>query len=90
MHTALVRLTSKGQMTIPQSVREALGLAAGDYLSIVVNNEELRLKKVQLIKPLSNDDPIWKLVGAGDSGLQDVAARHDHYLAEGEAKRWQR
>ena len=58
MHTALVRLTSKGQMTIPQSVREALGLGAGDYLSIVINNEELRLKKVHPIKPLSNGDPI--------------------------------
>jgi transcriptional pleiotropic regulator of transition state genes len=30
MSAPLVRLTSKGQITIPQSVRENLGLKAGD------------------------------------------------------------
>lgn len=88
MSTFLVRLTSKGQMTIPQSVREALGLKAGDYLTVLVEEDEIRLKKVQPVKPLSKEDPIWKLVGAGNSGLRDVALKHDHYLAEGEVERW--
>lgn len=52
-------------------------------MTVQVNGDELRLKKVRLVKPLSKEDPIWKLVGAGDSGLKDVAAKHDHYLAEG-------
>ncbi|CEP67420.1 AbrB-like domain [Moorella glycerini] len=90
MSTPLVRLTSKGQMTIPQSVRETLGLKAGDYLTILVDEDEIRLKKVQPVKPLSKEDPIWKLVGAGSSGLKDVAAKHDHYLAEGEVERWKK
>lgn len=90
LYNPLIRLTSKGQMTIPQKVREALGLKAGDYLSVLVDKEEIRLRKVQQIRPLSNDDPIWNIVGAGNSGRQDVAARHDHYLAEGEAERWQK
>ena len=88
MSALLVRLTSKGQMTIPQSVRENLGLKAGDYLTVLVDGDEVRLKKVRLVKPLSKEDPIWKLVGAGDSGLKDVAAKHDRYLAEGEVERW--
>jgi hypothetical protein len=37
---------------------------------------------------LSEEDPIWKLTGAGNSGFKDVAAKHDHYLAEGEVQRW--
>ncbi|MDK2925271.1 MAG: hypothetical protein PWQ41_1045 [Bacillota bacterium] len=90
MSTQLVRLTSKGQMTIPQSVREYLGLKAGDYLAIRVDGDEVRLKKVQPVKPLSKEDPIWKLVGAGNSGLKDVAAKHDRYLAEGEVERWRK
>ncbi len=50
--------------------------------------QKIRLKKVQPVQPLGKDDPIWKLAGAGDSGLKDVAAKHDHYLAEGEMA-WQ-
>lgn len=88
MPAPLVRLTSKGQMTIPLYVREALGLKAGDYLRIVFDEEEIRIKKVQMLQPLSKDDPIWKLIGAGNSGQKDIAARHDHYLAEGEVERW--
>ncbi|WP_255565519.1 AbrB/MazE/SpoVT family DNA-binding domain-containing protein [Gelria sp. Kuro-4] len=34
MSAPLVRLTSKGQITIPQRVRENLGLKAGDYLTV--------------------------------------------------------
>lgn len=90
MSTQIVRLTSKGQMTIPQSVREYLGLKAGDYLAVRVDGDEVRLKKVQPVKPLSKEDPIWKLVGAGNSGLKDVAAKHDRYLAEGEVERWRK
>jgi transcriptional pleiotropic regulator of transition state genes len=90
MSTQLVRLTSKGQMTIPQSIRKALGLKAGDYLSILIDENEIRLKKVRPVKSLSKEDPIWKLVGAGNSGLKDVAAKHDYYLAEGEVERWKK
>lgn len=50
----------------------------------------VRLRKVRSIKPLSEEDPIWKLVGIGDSGLKDVAANHDRYLAEGEKARWKK
>ena len=28
------------------------------------------------------DDPLWSIVGIGDSGLGDLAAGHDRYLEE--------
>ncbi len=28
------------------------------------------------------DDPLWKIIGIGDSGLGDLAENHDKYLAE--------
>lgn len=68
-------------------MRKYLRLKADDYLAIRVDREEVRLKKVQPVRPLSKEDPIWKLVGAANSGLKDVAAKHDRYLAEGEIER---
>ena len=35
------------------------------------------------------DDPIWNLIGAGESGYTDVAEEHDRHLADGETERWQ-
>ena len=43
-------LTSKGQVTIPKEIREALGVRAGDRLSFVVRDDvvELRPETVDL------------------------------------------
>jgi hypothetical protein len=32
------------------------------------------------------EDPLWDIVGLGDSGLGDLAADHDRYLAEWETE----
>jgi transcriptional pleiotropic regulator of transition state genes len=84
----VVRVTSKGQVTIPSEVRSALGIDEGSYLEVTEEGEEIRLRKVMPVRPLSGDDPIWSLVGAGESGTSDVAFDHDRYLAEGEIERW--
>ncbi len=34
-------------------------------------------------RPTSKDDPIWKLVGIGDSGFSDVSENKYKHLAEG-------
>jgi antitoxin PrlF len=38
-----VTLTSKGQMTLPKSVRDSLGLKAGDRLEVAVDRQHIVL-----------------------------------------------
>ena len=84
----VIKVTSKGQVTIPLAVRTALGIDEGTYLEVSENGDEIRLRKVVPIRPLSDDDPIWNLIGAGSSGHTDIAERHDQHLADGEIERW--
>jgi AbrB family looped-hinge helix DNA binding protein len=83
-----VKVTSKGQITIPVEIRTALGIDDGTYLEVTEHEDEIRLRKLVAAKPLGDDDPIWDLVGAADSGLGDVSSDHDRYLAAGEVSRW--
>ena len=83
----VVKVTSKGRLTIPVEVRTALGIEEGTYLEISEYGGEVRLHKITPTRPLSGDDPIWSLIGAGASG-SDVAEQHDRHLAEGEIERW--
>lgn len=45
-----------------------------------------------LAEASGEEDPFWKIVGIGDSGLGDLAAEHDRYLDEFDQEdrhRWQ-
>lgn len=42
---AVTRLTRKHQTTIPLSVREALGLKAGDYVEFAVRGSKVAVRK---------------------------------------------
>lgn len=82
------KVTSKGQITIPLSARESLGITDRSYLEVTVVGDEIRMRKVVSVKPLGEDDPIWSLVGVARSGRPDVAEQHDRYLAEAEVRGW--
>ncbi len=84
----VVKVTSKGQVTIPSDLRTSLGIDEGTYLEVSEQGEEIRLRKLVFARPLGADDPIWSLIGAGQSGLEDVARDHDRYLANGEIAQW--
>jgi len=84
----VTKVTSKGQITIPVQIRDALGIDEHTYLEVVEHEDEIRLRKVVRVRPLGADDPIWDLIGAGESGRSDVSAEHDRHLADGEVKRW--
>ena len=84
----VIKVTSKGQITIPLDVRTALGIDDRTYLEVSENGNEIRLRKVVPTRPLSDDDPIWNLIGAGSSGHTDIAEQHDRHLADGEIERW--
>ncbi len=87
---AIIKVTEKGQVTLPIELRRKLGITKDDYLVVESEGEYLTLHKVSQAKALSAEDPIWDMIGQGASGKSDVAARHDHYLAEGERKRWRK
>jgi AbrB family looped-hinge helix DNA binding protein len=84
----VAKVTSKGQITIPQEAREALGIDEDSYLEVHTCGDEIHLKKVVSVRPLSSSDPIWRLVGAAGSAATDVGENHDHYLAEAEIAGW--
>jgi len=83
-----IKVTSKGQITIPAEIRSALGIDETSYLEVVEDGDVIRLRKLVPARPLGSDDPIWDLVGAGESGLHNVSAEHDRHLANGEVERW--
>lgn len=87
---AVVKVTSKGQVTIPIEARKRLGITDDTYLDVYVDGDTLRFRKRSEVKPLSDEDPMWDLIGKGKprTKASDVAARHDHYLAEGEIRGW--
>jgi AbrB family looped-hinge helix DNA binding protein len=84
----VVKVTSKGQVTIPVEVRSALGIDEETYLEVSKDGNEIRLRKVVPVRPLGSDDPIWDLIGTGESGVGSVAEEHDRHLADGETERW--
>ncbi|MEW6446597.1 MAG: AbrB/MazE/SpoVT family DNA-binding domain-containing protein [Bacillota bacterium] len=86
----IMRVTAKGQLTIPVTIRKKLNIREGDYLQVYLEKDEIRLKKIEPIRPLGPEDPIWRLVGTGESGQKDISVNHDRYLAEGEINRWKK
>ena len=76
----VVKVTAKGQVTIPADVRASLGIDEDTYLEVSEDGNEIRLRKIVPTRPLSGDDPIWNLIGAGESGHADVAEEHDRHL----------
>ena len=83
-----IKVTSKGQITIPIAIRTALGIDDQTYLEVSEADEEIRLRKIVPARPLGREDPIWGLIGEGRSGRGRVAADHDRHLAAGEIERW--
>ena len=83
-----VKVTSKGQITIPVELRASLGIDEHTYLEVSEVEDEIRLRKLVRTRPLGSEDPVWDLIGAGASGDGGVAMDHDRHLAAGEIERW--
>jgi transcriptional pleiotropic regulator of transition state genes len=84
----VVKVTAKGQVTIPVDVRSALGIDESTYLEVSRTEDEVRLRKVVRARPLGEEDPIWELAGRGRGGRGDVSETHDRHLADAEVARW--
>jgi AbrB family looped-hinge helix DNA binding protein len=85
-----IKVTSKGQITIPIELRSALGIDDDTYLEVSASEHEIRLRKLVPARPLSDDDPIWGLIGVGRSAGTETSAHHDRDFADGEIARWRR
>ncbi len=62
-----------------------------DFLRVLSERQEVSLSELVrqgvdrlLLEIPLQDDPLWDVVNLGHSGLGDLAAEHDRYLAEPE------
>jgi len=62
--TMTAKITSKGQITVPQRVRRSLGVGAGDRLVF-----EERAGGEMLVKPVRLESPFARYRGIGNSGI---------------------
>jgi transcriptional pleiotropic regulator of transition state genes len=87
---AIVKVTEKGQVTLPVELRRKLHIGKDDYLVIEAEGSVLKVRKLSEKKLLATDDPIWDFVGQHASGKKEISVQHDRFLAEGERKRWRK
>ncbi|MGC9445213.1 MAG: AbrB/MazE/SpoVT family DNA-binding domain-containing protein [Candidatus Methanospirareceae archaeon] len=56
----LVKVSSKGLITLPKGIREELGIAKGDYLAVSADDGRIIFQKVKVEIDWENSDDIWK------------------------------
>ncbi|MCZ7358145.1 MAG: AbrB/MazE/SpoVT family DNA-binding domain-containing protein [Candidatus Methanoperedens sp.] len=59
----LVKISSKGLLTLPKSIREQLNINVGDYLDVTIEAGKVILQKVDIIPKKidwENEDKVWK------------------------------
>ena len=73
-------VSTKGQVTLPKSAREELGLEPGSQLEVVVEPGAIRLRKLE---------PRWRQwSGAlrGDAALRDLEREHREEVTRDESR----
>jgi len=63
-----VTLRDKGRITIPASIREALGLRRGDVLRLLTRGGEIVLKPKRVV----SGDEIRGIIGPAEVELEDI------------------
>ncbi|MDW7738837.1 MAG: AbrB/MazE/SpoVT family DNA-binding domain-containing protein [Bacillota bacterium] len=82
MEPFIVKISSKGQLTLPAEVRKKLGLMTGSKLYLVLDNNEIRMKAFKGQLPVLNKkSSIYSLIGSF-AGPEDLSENHDKYFAE--------
>lgn len=59
----LVKVSSKGLLTLPKSIRDQLNINVGDYLDVTIETGKVILQKVEIIPKKidwENEDKAWK------------------------------
>jgi AbrB family looped-hinge helix DNA binding protein len=58
--TTLVKVSSKGLVTLPKKIRSDLGINDGDYLTISSDKEKIIFRKAKIEIDYENPDDAWK------------------------------
>jgi len=61
--TELVKVSSKGLLTLPKSIREQLDINIGDYLDVTIETGKVILQKVEILPKKidwENEEKVWK------------------------------
>lgn len=90
MDSVVAKMTSKGQLTLPKSVRDQLNLDKGSHIAIYLEKDLIVMKKVNPRKPLGDADPIWDMAGMFHSGGADdqAGSREGKVTPFRQAARW--
>ena len=70
------KITSKGQITIPQEVRRVLGVQPGDKLLFEGDKNGVR------VRPVRTRSPFEKYRGIGNAGIGPGKKKIHHWLRE--------
>ncbi len=58
--TTLVKVSSKGLITLPKKIRSDLGIKDGDYLTISSDKDKIIFRKARIEIDYENPDDAWK------------------------------
>ena len=58
--TTLVKVSSKGLITLPKKIRSDLGINDGDYLTITSDQDRIIFRKARIEIDYENPDDAWK------------------------------
>jgi len=58
--TTLVKVSSRGLVTLPEKIRSEPGIHDGDYLAISSDKDPIVEKKVRAVVNYENPDDVWK------------------------------
>jgi AbrB family looped-hinge helix DNA binding protein len=58
--TTLVKVSSKGLITLPKKIRSQLGIHDGDYLTISSDKDQIIFRKAKIEIDYENSDDAWK------------------------------
>lgn len=59
-NSTLVKVSSKGLITLPKKIRSHLNIHEGDYLAISSDNEKIIFRKAKIDIDYENSDDAWK------------------------------
>lgn len=62
-----MRVTEKGQVTIPQPIRNALGIVPGSEVEFVLEGQHARLQRV--VRPEIVAERLQRYAGSADAGM---------------------